>query len=281
MERLIDLHVHTTASDGTLTPRQTAELAKKLGLAAIAVTDHDTAAGLPQALAAGAELGVEVVPGVEVSAGYRDTGVHILGYYIDPTAPVLAAALDWFRQERARRNEAIVQAMAADGYPISMDALRAAFPGAVLGRPHMAALLVQAGCADSVQDALTRWLNKGGTYYQPRRRMPLEQAVQAIRQAGGAACVAHPYQYGFGGAEREAFLRAARDAGCTALEAYYSGYSPAQTQALLEAADRLGMAVAGGSDFHGDRKPHIQMGSGIGGGLAVPYSLLEALRAQL
>ncbi len=281
MERLIDLHIHTTASDGTYTPRRAVELAKALDLAAIAVTDHDTATGLPQALAAGAELGVEVVPGVEVSAGYRDIGVHILGYFIDPAAPVLAAALEWFRQERERRNEAIVQAMAADGFPLSMDALRAAFPGAVLGRPHMAALLVQAGRADSVQDALDRWLNKGGMYYQPRRRMPLEQAVDAIRRAGGIACVAHPYQYGLDDAEREAFLHAACDAGCAAIEAYYSGYSPAQTRALLAAADRLGMAVTGGSDFHGDRKPHIRMGSGIDGGLAVPYGLLEALRDQL
>ena len=275
----IDLHVHTTASDGTLTPRRTVELARKLGLAALAVTDHDTVAGLDEAMAAGRELGVETVPGVEVSAGYRDQGVHILGYFIDPAAPELTEALEWFRRERERRNEAIVDAMAADGFPLSMDRLSAAFPHAVLGRPHIASLLVQAGCAPSVGDALAKWLNRGGTYYRPRRRMPLEQAVAAIRAAGGVAVIAHPYQYGWRGDDLAAFVGDCAAAGCRGMECVYSGYGPEQNAELRALAGRFGLAESGGSDFHGERKPHIHLGWGMTGEVAVPYPVLEGLRA--
>ena len=279
MEKLIDLHVHTTASDGTLSPRETAALDRKLGLAAIAVTDHDTAAGVDQALAAGAELGVEVVPGIELAAEYEGRSVHILGYFIDPSAPGLRQALDRLVRERERRNEKIVAALAADGFDISMDRLRGACPDAVLGRPHIAAWLARQGRAASVEDAFHRYLDRGRPYYRAREHMPLRQATGAIRAAGGLASAAHPLQYGFAPEALERFLLAAREAGCQALEACYSKYSPAEQQTLRRTADRLGLAVSGGSDFHGDRKPDIRMGSGIGGGLRVPYAVLEGLRA--
>lgn len=279
MEKLVDLHIHTTASDGTLTPRQTVKLARDLGLAAIAVTDHDTTAGLPEALAAGTELGVEVVPALEISAGYLDRGVHILGYFIDPAAPALGRALDWFVQERRTRNEKIVSALAADGFDISMQTLEAAYPDTVLGKPHIADLLVRRGYAADIDDAFDRWLGRGRPYYRPRQRMPMGEAVSAIRDAGGLAVAAHPLQYRFAPAELEAFLRAARDAGCGALEAYYSKYGPAEQAMLCSMAARLELGVSGGSDFHGDRKPDIRMGSGINGSLHVPYAVLERLRA--
>ena len=162
-----------------------------------------------------------------------------------------------------------------------MDELKAASPGAVLGRPHIASRLVQLGCAADVQDAFRRFLDRGRPYYRPRQHMPLAQAVAAIRDAGGVASAAHPLQYGFDPPALEAFLLAARAAGCQALEAYYSKYSPEEQAALASTAARLGLAVTGGSDFHGDRKPDIRMGSGIAGRLRVPYSVLEALRQRL
>ena len=280
MEQRIDLHVHTTASDGTLAPRQTVTLARELGLAAIAVTDHDTTAGLAEAQAAGGELGVEVIPGVEISVGYMGQAVHVLGYFIDPDAPALRRTLDWFVQERQDRNERIVSAMAADGFPISIQALKTAYPGAVLGRPHIAQWLAERGYVSSIDEGFDRYLKRGRPYYRPRRRLPIEQAVSAIRDAGGVACLAHPYQYGFQGAAWEDFIRDGAQAGCRALEVYYSGYAPAQIQALLDAAARYGLAPTGGSDFHSRRKPHIQLGSGTGD-LAVPYGVLDGLRRQL
>ena len=281
MSQTVDLHIHTTASDGTVPPREAVELARTLDLAAIAVTDHDTVAGVGPALEAGAELGLEVIPGIEISADYGSGGVLILGLFIDPDSSALRPALEWALAERDRRNREIVDAMAADGIPISLDELRRSAPDATLGRPHMAQWLLDHGYTASVREGFDRYLGNGQRYYRPRRRIPLPDAVRCIRSAGGVAVIAHPYQYGFEDPAWEAFIRDAARAGCRALEAYYSGYSPDQTAALRGAAARYGLALSGGSDFHGARKPDIHMGSGVNGELAVPAGVLEGLRRQL
>ncbi len=277
----IDLHIHTTASDGTDTPRQVVALAKSLGLRAIAVTDHDSVAGAAEAVTAGAALGVEVIPGIEISADYRGRSAHILGLFIDPAAPSLRPVLDWAVNERDARNEKILAAMEADGLPISLDALRQEYPDTVLGRPHMGEHLMRAGVVASVQEAFDRFLAEGRPYYRPRERMSMDRATEAIRGAGGLPIIAHPMQYGYAGVQWEAFIRAGVDAGCAGLEAYYSEHSGAQQMMLLQKAAELGLGVSGGSDYHGGRKPHIQMGSGIGGSLDVPYDVLEGLRTLL
>ena len=277
----IDLHIHTTASDGTDTPRQAVELAAKLGLAAIAITDHDSVFGVAEACAAGRELGVEVVPGIEISADYKGNHAHILGLFIDLEAPSLRPALDWAVNEREARNEKIVGAMEADGLPISLAALRREYPNAVLGRPHMAEHLMKHGIVSSVKEAFDRYLADGKPYYRPRERMPMDQAIDAIRQAGGIAILAHPMQYGYDAGEREAFIQAGIAAGAAGLEAYYSEHSPSEQAELLDTAARYGLAVSGGSDYHGARKPHIAMGSGIEGSLDVPFQVLEALKTLI
>lgn len=279
MDGKIDLHIHTTASDGTYTPRRAVELARALGLAAIAVTDHDTVSGVPEAMATGEALGVEIVPGIEVSAGYDGRSVHILGLFIDPGSPALRPVLEWAVNERNARNAKIIAAMNADGFDISPEALRRANPTAVLGRPHIAGWLAEHGYVSSVEEAFDRYLDRGRPYYRPRTRMPLADAVRAIRDAGGVAVLAHPLQYGFDPDGLDRLIRDAKAAGCLAIEAYYSKYSPAQTAELLAFAARYGMAVSGGSDFHGAVKPDISMGSGIDGGLAVPHSVLDGLKA--
>ena len=278
MKGNIDLHVHTTASDGTYTPREAVALAHALDLAAIAITDHDTAAGVPEAAAAGAELGVEVVPGIELSADYKGGSVHILGLFIDPSAASIRAAMDLAVRSRERRNEKILAAMAGDGFDISMEALRRINPDSVLGRPHIAQWLMDHGFADSIGGAFRRYLNRGAPYHIPRERMAMADAVDAIRQAGGLAVTAHPLQYRFDPAGLETYIREARDAGCGALEAWYSGYTEDEQAHLAALADKYGLALSGGSDFHGDRKPNIRMGSGVGGTLAVPCEALEGLR---
>ena len=279
MEGLVDLHIHTTASDGTVPPREVVAMARALALAAIAITDHDTVSGVPEAAAAGKALGVEVIPGVEMSSDYRGRDTHILGLFVDPDAPSLTEALAWARDRRRERNEKIVAAMAADGLPISMEALRADDPDAVLGRPHLAGWLVKNGLAADVGDAFRRFLDRGRPYYLPRERMRLDRAAAAIVSAGGVAVIAHPFHYGFDADVLDGFIRAATDAGCRALEAYYPEHTPAQQAAALALADRYGLAVSGGSDFHGARKPAIHMGSGIDGSLRTPVSVLAGLRA--
>lgn len=275
----IDLHMHSTASDGTDEPAALAEKARALGLDAIALTDHDTVDGVAQARAAGERLGVEVVAGIEVSSDYRDNNVHLLGYFIDPASPALAPVLDWVRAEREERNRKMVAMLAADGFDISMEALEQAYPGAVIGRPHVAEWLTRKGYVSSVTDGFQRYLEVGRPYYLPKRRIPLRRAVETVRAAGGIASLAHPFQYGYPEDEVAAMIETAADCGAEALECYYTEHTPAQTQWLLKKAAAMGLAVTGGSDYHGTRKPWISMGSGAGD-LAVPGELLAALKAR-
>ena len=281
MERLVDLHIHTAASDGSAPPADAVRTASELGLAAIAVTDHDTVSGVAEAMAAGAALGVEVVPGIEISADYQGSQAHILGLFIDPESAALRPALDWAVNEREERNRRMVAAMAADGFDISIDELQASNPDSVLGRPHMAEHLMKRGYVSSVKEAFDRYLGDDGPYYLPKRRIPLDITARLIREAGGIAVIAHPFQYGYDDAELLRFISDARSAGCTGIEAYYSEHTPGQRDYLLTVAQQYGLLVSGGSDWHGSRKPHIRMGSGIDNSLAVPFSVLEQLRAAL
>lgn len=171
-ENRVDLHAHSTASDGTLSPTEIVQLARDSNLRAVALTDHDTVAGVPEALEAGKRLGVEVLPGIEISADYEDTGAHILGYLVDPASPALQEVIDWFVAERETRNQAIVDKLAADGFPISLPELKAKFPHTMLGRPHIGQLLVEKGCVGSVTEAMDRWLWDGQPYYVARQHLP-------------------------------------------------------------------------------------------------------------
>ncbi|MCD7749070.1 MAG: PHP domain-containing protein [Oscillospiraceae bacterium] len=275
----LDMHIHTTASDGTDSPREVVELAHSLGVEAIAITDHDSVAGVAEAQAAGAELGVEVVAGIEISADYLGNRAHVLGYFIDPDSPALAPAVNWAVNERDARNVKIVGAMQADGFDISLDALREAYPDAVLGRPHMAEWLMKKGYVSSIKEAFDRYLGEGKPYYRNRERMPMTQAMEVILQAGGLPVLAHPFQYGYNDRERFDFVKAAVEAGCQGLEAYYSEHDQPQRRWVLERAAQFGLKVSGGSDYHGTRKPHIQLGSGIDGSLKLPFAVLEQLRS--
>ena len=273
----IDLHIHTTASDGTDAPARAVELAGALGLRAVGITDHDTVSGVAEAVAAGERLGVEVVPGIEISSDYRDNTVHILGYFIDPAAPALDRMMNWAEEQRRERNQKMAEMLSADGFDISMEALEEEFPGAVLGRPHFAEHLVHRGYVSSVQEGFTRYLSMRGKYFIPKRRIPLAEAGAVIRAAGGVAVVAHPLQYRYPLEEVTAMLQYAREAGVGCVECYYSNHTVEEQQWLLDRAEALGMGVTGGSDYHGTRKPAIALGSGKGT-LAVPYSVLEDLK---
>ena len=278
MENRIDLHIHTTASDGTDTPAEVVGKAFALGLSAVAVTDHDTVAGLAEAMREGRRLGIEVVAGIEISADYHGGRAHILGYFIDPGADALQPVLAWSVNERERRNRRIVQAMAADGIDISVEQLAADNPGSVIGRPHIADRLVQLGYAASVKEAFERYLNDGCRYYRDKKRISIEGAVDAITGAGGIAIVAHPFQYGYDEMGVLCYIDTCLQAGCAGVEAYYSEHTADERRWLLDLAAGRGIAVSGGSDYHGGHKPHIAMGSGIDGGLFVPLSVLDGLK---
>ena len=246
MER-IDLHVHTLASDGSDAPETVVRKAVAAGLRAVAITDHDTFAGLPEALAAGTARGIEVVPGVELSTVWGGEEVHLLGYYMDTDNAALRALMTRATDERNARNETMVQRLHDAGYPITMDDLHAAFPGqTVLGRPHIAALLVQRGCIPTVSDGMRGLLGRGKRFYVPRYNIPLEDSVHALRAAGGVPVVAHLFKYRFDDAQRTALLAAAADAGALGLEVRYTTYTPEQTAAAQALAGHFGLVPTGG-----------------------------------
>lgn len=282
----IDLHVHSTASDGTFTPSQLLAMAVELGLKAIAITDHDTLAGSAAALASGIPAALSFITGVEISAaappGFHVNGsVHILGYGIDPAHPIITALLDRLKQARVDRNPQIIERLGALGMTLDTTELENIVGKAMAGRPHIAQLMVQKGMAASIDDAFDRFLGKHKPAYVDKYRAPMDEAIDAIRRAGGVAVLAHPCLNGIDEpAEFEAFLLTLKTMGLAGIEAFYPAHNDRQTAEYCRLARVHGLLLTGGSDFHGDVTPGIQMGVGDGG-LHVPYSLFQSLSARL
>ena len=272
----IDLHIHTTASDGTATPEEVVREASRLGLAAIAITDHDTAGGYVRAAAEAEKTGLEVVPGIEISTKYG-VAVHILGYYVHGDAPGMRALLDWIVADRDSRNEKMCALMEADGLPVHYAEMKERF-GEVIGRPNFGQVLVELGLAESVNDAFARYVDRGQRYYVPRTILPIEQAVDAIVLSGGVPVLAHPFQYRKTDSELRELLTLCMDHGLRGIECRYSGYDAEKVSYLERLAEEYGLLKTGGSDFHGGNKPHIQLGTGINGELDVPCAWLTALK---
>ena len=282
--RPIDLHVHTTVSDGSLSPSQCVEEAQRMGLAAIAITDHDTTAGNAEAEARGRELGVEIVPGVEISVQHETLTVHLLGYYPEPGVPEFEAVLAGLQEHREERNPRILARLAELGCPLDYAEVLAEAGDGVVGRPHIAAVMVRKGYVSGLNEAFDRYLARGAPAYIERTKPEPEAAVAAFRQARAVPVLAHPGAMGARSVDEiDAIVVRLVDAGLRGIEAYYSTQGGGQTAACLRLARRFGLLVTGGTDFHGHQKPGILMGRGAGS-LHVPYGLLAQLkeeRAQL
>lgn len=274
----IDLHNHTSCSDGTDSPAELISAAKAAGLAAIAITDHDTVEGIPEAAKAGESLGVEVVPGVEMCTGFEHTEIHTLGYFIDTGNERLKNALKWVIDDRRERNEKMAAAMRADGLPVTAEELYARYPHSTLGRPHFGEKLIELGVVASVKESFEKYLNPGCKYYVRRHFIEFSEAVSVIHAAGGRAVLAHPFQYKYDDERLRHLLDFCAEAGMDGMECMYSGYTPEMQEYLMRLAGEYGLLITGGSDYHGYHKPHIKIGTGISGELNVPYELLEKLR---
>jgi hypothetical protein len=277
----IDLHTHTIASDGTFSPAELVRLARRLGLAAVAVTDHDTANGLDEALEAGRALGIEVVPGIEISAEFQPGTMHMLGYFIQPDRPVFAEKLRVLQEARRDRNPIIAAKLNALGLKITMDEVRAAAGSEQVGRPNFARVLLDKGYVSTMGEAFDRYLTKGGPAYVDKFRLSPAESVELIHQGRGLAVLAHPFTLDLDGPALDSLVADLAASGLDGLEVYYPEHDSDQTRACLELAARHGLAVTGGSDFHGDNKPEVALGSGFQENLAVPAELLEALRRRL
>ena len=269
----IDMHIHTTASDGSNAPAVVVRMAAEAGYQAIAITDHDNTNGVHEAQEAAKKYGLEVVPGIELSTQWNGTEVHILGYYVTPGAESLADLLGWALNQRNIRNTRIVEKLQEKHIPISMEEVRAKFPSTVLGRPHIGTILIEKGYATDMKDAFAKYLGKTGCCYVRRVNLPMEDAIRRIMQAGGLPVLAHPYQYELPEPKLRELISVVKENGGVGMECIYSKYDAAQSGHLLELAKEYDLLPTGGSDYHGKSKPNIQIGT-----TRAPYAYLEALK---
>ena len=276
---MIDLHCHSTFSDGSLTPEQLVAEAAKIGLSALALTDHDTTAGVPRFLAAAAGTPVRAVPGVELSVDCASGVMHMLGYWMDLENPELLRQMEWIRDGRAMRNRSMLEKLNALGFSMTWDEV-AAFAGEdVVGRPHFAQVMLRKGYAKDKNEAFDKWLGDGKPGYADRPRLTAEVAVALIRQAGVVAVLAHPFTLRVGKEAMLALLVELAGAGLGGVECYYSEHSADLIQDYLAMAKKANLVPTGGSDFHGEVSPGIKLGVGFGG-LNVPDEVLGLLEAR-
>ncbi|MGN0866891.1 MAG: PHP domain-containing protein [Oligosphaeraceae bacterium] len=279
---MIDLHCHSTASDGTLTPTQLVALARKIGLNALALTDHDTLDGLEEFRRAGKESGLCCVPGVELaaqSATQAHWGFHIVGLFLQETpSREMATLLQGCLQARAVRNATILERLHALEIPLTMEEVEDAAGGEVVGRPHFALALQRRGVVPSVQAAFERFLATGKPAYASRKLPTPEEAISAIHSMGGVAVWAHPFTKG-NHTVRQIHQMAVnlKAMGMDGMEAHYAMHTPKQVENVLEITREVGLFPSGGSDFHGEAFRNVHLGTGTGN-LQVPDRYLEPLR---
>ena len=274
---VIDLHTHSTCSDGSDPPERLPELAAAAGCRAVALTDHDTFTGLPRAKARAAEVGIELVPGCEVSCKYLGTSAHILVYFVEDGEGPLQDELARLRADRVARNKLLAACLAELGTPVTYDEIVAEAAGEEsVGRPHVAAVLVRHGLAESIPDAFDRWLGEGKPAYVPKARVTPSEIAGAAGASGGVAVLAHPFTLGLEPQDLDRAVAELADAGISGLEAHYGRYSPEERTGLVELARRNGLVATGGSDYHGTVKTDLSVGTGTGD-LSVPDDVLDEL----
>lgn len=274
----IDLHTHTTHSDGSDAPRDLVAKAASAGARAIAITDHDTVTALREGRTAAQQLGIEFVDGIEISAEYSPGTMHLLGYCIDPST--IEPELLELKRARDNRNPQIATRLQELGLDIEYDEVAAVAGGDMVGRPHFARLMVEKGYAQSIQDAFNRFLAQGAPAYVEKRRLSPAQGIDLIHRAGGVAVLAHPYQLKLPSFDDVDRLTAdlAR-LGLDGIEAVYSRHSKRERDAYSSIAREHGLLISGGSDYHGTYKPDLSVVTGKGD-LEVPYRLLEDIKER-
>lgn len=300
---MVDLHVHSTRSDGTYTPTRLVDYAMKKGLSAFALTDHDTVDGLQEAMDyadslrclqpdvgsattetdrnSAAEAGhnpvPEVIPGIELSSEYQGRDVHIVGLYIDHHNTLFQDYLRHFVESRDTRNHKMCALLQAAGMDISYEKLLETFPGSVITRAHYAKYMLMHGYIKSMSEAFERYVGDHCPYYVPREKVTPAQAVELIRQAGGIPVLAHPILYHMSDTALDTLTGQLKEAGLMGIEAIYSTYHACDERQIRRLADKYQLLISGGSDFHGDNKPGLDLGVGYGR-LYVPDEVLDRIK---
>ena len=284
---MVDLHVHSVFSDGTLTPTQLVDHAMEMGVSAFALTDHDSTDGIEEAvnyaesLKKNANLKVpEVIPGIELSTDQAGTEVHVVGLFIDQYNPEFRSYLKSFVESRDNRNKKMCEKFLEHGIDVTYEALLERFPNCILTRAHFARYLMEHGYVKSNQEAFDRYLGNRCPMYVPREKITPKQAVELILTAGGLPIFAHPILCRMSDARLEALVSELKDAGLVGIEAIYSTYATSEERQIRQIAKKYDLLISGGSDFHGANKPKIEMGIGLGK-LYVPDDVLTELKQKL
>lgn len=280
----VDLHTHSNKSDGTLSPAQLVHAAYDAGLDAVALTDHDTAEGLAEAMAAVKTLddsrSFEFIPGIELSVSYMDRELHIVGLYLDTDSPGFLTALNALQQNRDARNEKMIRNMNQAGIDITMDKLRQDQGGGVLTRANFASYLLHTGVIASIQEGFDKYLDREKPFYVSREYMNPASAIDLIHRAGGLSILAHPLMYHLLEKELDTAVSTLCSLGLDGLETWYSSNLGNDLQRMKKLADKYHLLYSGGSDFHGANKPQIKIGRGRGK-LFIPYDIVAAHKAAL
>ena len=274
---MIDLHTHSTASDGKLSPAELMRHARSVGIEVIALTDHDTLSGLEEAAEEAARVDIEFIPGIEISAENDPGTLHMLGYFIDPSNSELIETLAWLRGGRDDRNQIILAKLAELGCPLDWEEVAALAGGESMGRPHIATAMVNRGYVSSFNDAFERYLGKGAAAYTDRLKMTPEIAIDRIRSAGGLPVLAHPQTLSLNDEELSDLLDRLTSLGLAGIEVYYYSHSADETDLYLTLARRYGLVVTGGSDCHGPGMIETKLGVGRGN-MNIPRSVADNLR---
>ena len=276
---VIDLHVHSTFSDGSYTPEELAEKAARAGLSAMALTDHDGMLGVGRYMAACQDQGVRGIPGVEISVDYSGGTMHMLGYFMDPVNSRIDESLLKLRQGRQERNNVILERLNKLGLFLTWDDVAKQVKEDVMGRPHFAQAMIEQGFVKNKEEAFDRYLGKGKPAYVDRFRYSVEESISLIRESGGVPVLAHPFTLNLGRKRLRLFLAELAEKGLQGIEAYYSEHDRDQQRFCISTARDLGLALSGGSDFHGALNPDIRQGVGFGN-LNVPDELVDLLYAR-
>ena len=272
--KTIDLHTHSTASDGMLTPTELVNYAAEKGLCAVALTDHDTLAGISEARAAAEKTNVRLISGAEFSTMYEKISLHIVGLFLPENAPEITDRLEYMQNSRVTRNIKMLDNLKNEGVDISLDELKEKFPDSVISRAHIAQLLQEKGYVGSKNEAFDRYIGSRCRAYVEKESLTPQETVSLIKNAGGVAVWAHPLLCKLSDRNLEKMTGILKGYGLDAIEAYYPTHGTRDTAHIKMLAQKYGLALSGGSDFHGSIKPGLDLGSGYGS-LCVPYEVLE------
>lgn len=272
----VDLHLHSVFSDGTATPEEIVAAAEDIGLTGIALTDHDTLAGIPRAAVAADGAAIRFIGGTELSVEWRHQTMHLLVYFLDPVPGPLQDRLEAIREARSERNLRIVSLLCGLGLEISIEEVHAEAGAGVVGRPHFAGVMISKGYVQSVAEAFDRYLAAGRPAYAPREKLTAEAAIGLARESKAVPVIAHPHTIGLRAAEYAVGFQQLVSIGLGGIESHYGEYSAEMRTQLAEICNGLGIVATGGSDFHGRYKPHLQLGIGRGD-LRVPDEVFDQL----